>query len=564
MAGSMPVPVASSSASSVGRDANYLAPLAVLTTLFFMWGFLTCLNDILSPHLKSVFELNYAEIGLVQTAFFGAYFVMSLPSGFVVKRFGYKNGIIIGLVGAGVGCLLFYPAAGARSYALFLLALFVLASGITLLQVAANPFVAVLGKPDTASSRLTLTQAFNSLGTTLAPLFGSALILATAAKSSDEIKKMTASAAEAYRIAEASAVQTPYLGLAAALVVLALAIAMFKLPKIEDVTPTAIDVGSAARKSAWSYRHLVLGAVGIFVYVGGGGGDRKLPRELLQGADIGGLTEARGAKLVSFYWGGAMVGRFIGTLTLRMYKPTKMLTIHALAACALAIVTMGTSGGLAMWSIIAVGPLQLDHVPDHLHPRHRRPRPPHRARPPASCAWRSWAAPSSRRSSGHGGRSDRHPPLLLHPRALLPLHRLVRRQGGPERDGRSPDGRGRHVKVTWHPSAALPPRPGAHRDPCRNRRFLQRVRGRAGARDHGAEDRLREGGDALPPPAGAARAHAVQTGLRVHGGRRSRGGRLPAFDGAGRRLRLRAQRHRRLLDACSSLGGLRAGLRVTG
>ena len=340
---------------SVGSDGKYLAPLAVLTTLFFMWGFLTCLNDILSPHLKAVFELNYAEIGLVQTAFFGAYFIMSLPSGFVVKRLGYKSGIIIGLLAAGLGCVLFYPAASVRSFGLFLLALFVLASGITLLQVAANPFVAVLGSSATASSRLTLTQAFNSLGTTLAPLFGAAFILSTAAKSSDEIKKMAAPVAEAYRIAEAGAVQTPYLGLAAALVVLAGAIALFKLPKIEDVTPTAVDAGGKSRKSAWSYPSLVLGAIGIFVYVGAEVAIGNYLVSYFKEPYIGGFTEAHGAKLVTLYWGGAMVGRFIGTVTLRLYKPTKVLTLHGLAACGLALLTMATQGGVAMWSVIAIG-----------------------------------------------------------------------------------------------------------------------------------------------------------------------------------------------------------------
>ena len=175
-----PAPVAVPRVSSTaGSESNYLAPLAVLTTLFFMWGFITCLNDIIIPHLKAVFELNYAQAMLIQFAFFTAYFVVSLPSGLIVNKLGYKNGIIIGLVTAGVGCLLFYPAASARAYPLFLLALFILASGITLLQVAANPFVAILGKPETASSRLTMTQALNSLGTTIAPIFGSMVILST-------------------------------------------------------------------------------------------------------------------------------------------------------------------------------------------------------------------------------------------------------------------------------------------------------------------------------------------------------------------------------------------------
>jgi FHS family L-fucose permease-like MFS transporter len=355
MAGSMPVPVDTTRAPSVGRDANYTAPLAVLTTLFFMWGFLTCLNDIIIPHLKAVFELNYAKAMMIQFAFFTAYFVMSLPSGRIVTRLGYKNGIIIGLGGAAAGCLLFYPAAGARSYALFLLALFVLASGITLLQVAANPFVAVLGRPETASSRLTLTQAFNSLGTTIAPQFGSVLILATAAKSSAEIKAMSPAAAEAYRVAEAASVQNPYLGLAGALVLLAVAIGLFKLPKIEDTGALSADAGGHEHKSAWGYRHLVLGAIGIFVYVGGEVAIGSFLVNYFKEPSIGGLTEAEGARLVSFYWGGAMVGRFIGTAILRLYKPSKVLSLAAVAAMALVLLTMATTGHVAMWAIIAVG-----------------------------------------------------------------------------------------------------------------------------------------------------------------------------------------------------------------
>jgi FHS family L-fucose permease-like MFS transporter len=357
MAGTAPIaPAGTVGAPQVGTRTNYTAPLAVLTTLFFMWGFLTCLNDIIIPHLKAVFELNYAQAMLIQFAFFTAYFVMSLPSGRIVTRLGYKNGIIIGLGGAALGCLLFYPAAGVRSYGLFLLALFVLASGITLLQVAANPFVAALGKPETASSRLTLTQAFNSLGTTIAPQFGSLLILATAAKSAAEIKQMSPAAANAYRAAEAASVQRPYLGLAATLVVLAAAIALFKLPKIEDVTPPgAPQAAAGAHKSAWSYRHLVLGAVAIFVYVGGEVAIGSFLVNYFKEPSIGGLTEAAGARLVSLYWGGAMIGRFIGTFTLRMWKPGKVLAAHASAALVLVAISMATHGGIAMWTIIAVG-----------------------------------------------------------------------------------------------------------------------------------------------------------------------------------------------------------------
>jgi FHS family L-fucose permease-like MFS transporter len=356
MAGSVPVVVQTRPASAVGRDANYTAPLAVLTSLFFMWGFLTCLNDIIIPHLKAVFELNYAQAMMIQFAFFTAYFVMSLPSGAIVKRVGYKSGIIIGLLGAGVGCVLFYPAAAARSYGLFLLALFVLASGITLLQVAANPFVAALGRPETASARLTLSQAFNSLGTTIAPLFGSFLILATAVKSKAELSQMSSAAVDAYRASEASSVQVPYIGLAAALVLLAVAIAMFKLPKIDEGSDGAVSAeGDHHHKSAWSYRHLVLGAIGIFVYVGAEVAIGSFLVNYFKEPDIGNLPEAQGAKLVSFYWLGAMVGRFIGSATLRLYKPGKVLAIHALGAALLTVLTMLATGNVAMWALIAVG-----------------------------------------------------------------------------------------------------------------------------------------------------------------------------------------------------------------
>ena len=198
---SVPVPVELGAPSPDGARQRFIAPLLVLTSLFFMWGFLTCLNDIIIPHLKAVFELSYAQAMLIQLAFFAAYFVVSVPAGWLVERVGYKPGIVIGLLVAAAGCALFYPAAGLRSYALFLSALFVLASGITLLQVAANPLVALLGPPETASARLTLTQAFNALGTTLAPMFGSALILASVVKSPAEQASLSVQARELYRAA---------------------------------------------------------------------------------------------------------------------------------------------------------------------------------------------------------------------------------------------------------------------------------------------------------------------------------------------------------------------------
>ena len=359
MAGGAAPVIRNPSASPATDGKSYFAPLAVLTTLFFMWGFITCLNDIIIPHLKAVFELNYAKAMLIQFAFFTAYFIVSLPSGSIVNRLGYKNGIIIGLITAGVGCLAFYPAAGARSYPMFLSALFILASGITLLQVAANPFVAVLGKPETASSRLTLTQAINSLGTTIAPVFGSILILGNTVKSPAELALMAPAAIEAYRATEAGSVQTPYIGLAVALIVLAGAIALFKLPKIDaasggEQAATAGDSHEGA--SAWSYPPLLLGAIGIFVYVGAEVAIGSFLVNYFKEPAIGGLSEAQGARYVSFYWGGAMVGRFVGSLlTLRLFKPGRVLAAHAFVASALVVLTMLASGPVAMWSIIAVG-----------------------------------------------------------------------------------------------------------------------------------------------------------------------------------------------------------------
>jgi len=225
--------------STSNGNNNFTPALVVLTSLFFMWGFITCLNDILIPHLQNVFSLSYFESMLIQFCFFFAYFVVSLPSGKLVERIGYKKGIVIGLVTAGIGTLLFYPAAGIRSYPLFLFAFFIMASGITLLQVAANPYVAILGKPETASSRLNLTQAFNSLGTTIAPYFGSLLILTTAVKTADELKNMNFVDVEAYKIAEAVAVQYPYLGLAAVLFLIAAFFAITKLPQIEAASQSS-------------------------------------------------------------------------------------------------------------------------------------------------------------------------------------------------------------------------------------------------------------------------------------------------------------------------------------
>lgn len=338
-------------------EANYTRPLIALTSLFFMWGFITCLNDILIPHLKTLFSLNYTMVMLIQFTFFTAYFIISLPSGIIVEKIGYKRGIVVGLIVTGIGCLMFIPAAGLRSYPVFLAALFVLASGITLLQVAANPYVAILGKPETASSRLNLTQAFNSLGTTVAPQFGTLLILSVAVKSAAELAEMDPARLAAYKIAEAHSVQGPYLLLASILFIIAVIFSLLKLPAIQAHSCRSEEGDGKSMdeiyKSAWHYRHLVLGAIAIFVYVGGEVAIGSFLVNYMK--EINGLTEQVAGKYLSFYWGGAMVGRFIGSAVLQKIKPGKVLAFNAAVAALLVITTMLTRGSISMWTILSVG-----------------------------------------------------------------------------------------------------------------------------------------------------------------------------------------------------------------
>jgi MFS transporter, FHS family, L-fucose permease len=342
----------STPASLPDNSTSYTVPLAVVTTLFFMWGFLTCLNDILVPHLKSIFELNYTETLLIQFAFFGAYFVFSIPSGKVIDGIGYQRSMVVGLLTMGLGAFLFVPAASAPSYPLFLLALIVLGAGITCLQVAANPYVTVLGKSETASSRLNLTQAFNSLGTFLAPFFGGFLILSATPKTTEQIRALAPDALRTYRLHEAATVKLPYVGLGIALVLLAIAIGSFKLPKIEHAQH---HIGEKVGDSIWKHPNLIFGAVGIFVYVGAEVAIGSFLVNYFSQPEIGGLTEKVAASFVAFYWGGAMVGRFVGSGLLQKMKTGHLLAVCAVCAASLVTTSMITSGHLAMWSIILVG-----------------------------------------------------------------------------------------------------------------------------------------------------------------------------------------------------------------
>ncbi len=326
---------------------QYRLPLYILTSLFFMWGFLTALNDILIPHLKNVFDLTYTQSMLIQFCFFGAYFLVSVPAGSVVAKIGYQRGLVLGLLVAGLGCFLFYPAAGMQVYALFLAALFVLASGITILQVSANPYVTALGRPETASSRLTMTQAFNALGTTMAPLFGAALILSAVAFSGHDGQTIAE-----FKAQEANSVKVPYLALGGALWVLAFIMAVVNLPKIGH---QSISVTDAKDFSLWQHSHLVLGAVAIFLYVGAEVAIGSFLVNFISDLGMSSMSEQKAAQFVSYYWGGALVGRFIGAWVMTKISAGRVLAFNATGSVALILLAVVSSGSVAMVAILAVG-----------------------------------------------------------------------------------------------------------------------------------------------------------------------------------------------------------------
>lgn len=349
-----------------------------VTSLFFMWGFITVLVDALIPRLKEVFELTFLQAGLVQFAWFAAYGVLSIPGGNLISRIGYQRGILVGLATAGMGCLLFYPAAATRLYPLFLLALFVVAGGITVLQVAANPYISVLGPEESASSRLNLSQAFNSFGTTIAPVVAASLLLGDQILGSEAIQSLPEAERLAYFAAEASAVQVPFVVLALSFFALAGIVGIIQLPKI---------LGDASAEGARNYaqvfrdRKLRFGALAIFVYVGaevalgsymvnygmslgivediqsnGVLGAMAGLAALIKGIDVASL-DAKGVlgALLTFYWGGAMVGRFAGSGLMGRVSPFRLLALAAVCAAGLIGASIAASGVAALLLLLGVG-----------------------------------------------------------------------------------------------------------------------------------------------------------------------------------------------------------------
>ncbi len=331
MAGSNPDSSATTITEGQQQETQKFAFIA-MTCLFFFWGFITVLNDILIPFLKESFDLNYTQAMLVQFCFFGAYFIVSPFAGRLIDKVGFQTGIVIGLLTTALGCILFYPSADLHIYGLFFFAFFVLASGITILQVAANPYVAALGPDKTAASRLNLAQAANSLGTTVGPVVGSILILGVVA-------------------ADASAVQMPYLMIAAVLVTAALLFRNITLPKLAHLE-TNDDV---ADDSVWNHRSLVLGALAIFMYVGGEVSIGSFLVNYFAESSIAGMEIAEAGEMVGYYWGAAMIGRLVGAVLMNYIASTKYLAANAVIAIVMIIVSMNTSGSVAMWSILAVG-----------------------------------------------------------------------------------------------------------------------------------------------------------------------------------------------------------------
>src|SRR6201991_5200560 len=331
--------------------------MSIATMLFFMWGFLTCLNDILIPHLKGIFDLNYAQVMMVQFCFFSSYFIFAFPAGKLVEWRGYKGTMVIGLLVMAAGAFLFLPASTVASFGLFLAALVILAAGITTLQVAANPYVANLGPPETSSARLNLSQAFNSLGTFLAPFFGSALILSSTQIAQDKLQSYSAAALQQYRMEQASSVRLPYVGIGLTLVLLAISFAVLKMPTMDftkDIRPGELDT-SATGDSIWKHPVLLAGALAIFVYVGAEVSIGSFLVNYFGLPDIAAFPERTAARFLSLYWGGAMVGRFIGSWLLAKVRTSMVLGTAALVACGLVVTSILTHGHTAMWAIIAVG-----------------------------------------------------------------------------------------------------------------------------------------------------------------------------------------------------------------
>ena len=353
----MAIPTPTSTTAAPDKDGaqaavpqNAASLQTFVFALFFVFGGITSLNDVIIPKLKDLFTLSYAQAMLVQSAFFAAYFFVSIPAAAIVQRLGYMRTAVVGLVTMALGCLLFIPASYSGVFATFLLALFVLASGITIVQVVANPLISMLGKPATASSRLTFAQAFNSLGTTVFPYVGAILILGSLA--TVDVSTLSGAALDAYRQEETRVVVNTYIGLAIALALLGGAVWMNRHKLVETAAPSenilhALDLLKQPR--------FALGALCIFLYVGAEVAIGSIIVNYLMESSVMGMGAEAAGKHVPLYWGGAMVGRFIGAALLRMFSPGKVLAFAATVTIGLLLVSANTTGAVSGWSLLAIG-----------------------------------------------------------------------------------------------------------------------------------------------------------------------------------------------------------------
>jgi FHS family L-fucose permease-like MFS transporter len=334
--------MATRSPASASTAPSYVGPFITVAALFFIFGFITNLNMALVPHLRSIFDLPYAWAMLAESAFFLAYFVFASPTSKLIESIGYKKTMVVSLFIQVVGCLMFVPAAKLVSFPLFLTAVFVVGAGVTALQTAANPYVTILGPEHSAPARLTLAQALNSLGGTIAPLVAGAYIL-------------TDPEAIATKAAVANTVRGPYMAIAGGLLVLGITVAFLHLPQVaqtQEFRP-AREGDPVLSRSIWGYRHTVLGAVGIFLYVGVEVGLASIAPNYFKTMGVDSLKTA--SFLVSLYWGGALIGRLLGSWILTKFNPHLLLGIFGFAATFFVFVSMFSAGQVAIWAVVICG-----------------------------------------------------------------------------------------------------------------------------------------------------------------------------------------------------------------
>ncbi|HEX8485314.1 MAG TPA: sugar MFS transporter [Sphingomonas sp.] len=342
---------ATGAATAGATGQSYRSALTLLASLFFMWGFITVINGTLLPHLRSVFDLNYTQTTLIESVWFIAYFIASIPSAKLIERIGYQKSLVTGLLVMAAGAAGMVLAATLPSYGVTLVMLFVIASGITLLQVAANPYVAVVGPPETASSRLNLVQALNSAGTMLAPIFGAYLILGRSKGGTSEAGTVLT---QAERLADAQSVVLPYVLVAVVLVVLAIVIARFPLPAMGQAT-SRMAKEERRHHSLWKHRNLVFGIPAIFIYLIAEIGVANLFVNFVSQPDIANVTNEQAGRYLTFLWGGMMIGRFVGSAIMQKVAAEKVLAAASIGAFVVMLVATFTTGGVAMWALISVG-----------------------------------------------------------------------------------------------------------------------------------------------------------------------------------------------------------------